>query len=95
MNYVIFLAGVSGAAFAFSGLFFLKLWRAARDSFFAYFAIACGLLALERLVALFVSGALSYSSNSLPESESWIYLIRLLAFLMILIAIISKNMHRK
>lgn len=96
MNYTLFLAGISMATFAASGLFFVKLWKAAQDRFFVFFAIACGLLSIERVVALFVQGVLDSSVvTPLPESTSWIYLIRLLAFLMIMIAIVSKNMHKK
>ncbi len=95
MNYTLFLAGISMATFAASGLFFVKLWRAAQDRFFAFFAIACGLLSIERVVALFVQGVFDSDLVPLPESTSWIYLIRLLAFLMIVIAIVSKNMHKK
>lgn len=95
MNYTLFLAGISMATFAASGLFFVKLWKAAQDRFFAFFAIACGLLSIERVVALFVQGVLDPSATPPPESTSWIYLIRLFAFSMIVIAIVSKNMHRK
>lgn len=95
MNYTYFLAGISMATFAASGLFFVKLWRAAQDRFFAFFAIACALLSVERVIALFVQGVLDSTTAPPPESTSWIYLIRLLAFSMIVIAIVSKNMHRK
>lgn len=95
INYTLFLAGISMATFAASGLFFLKLWKAAQDRFFAFFAIACALLSVERVVALFVQGVLDPQSAPLPESTSWIYIIRLFAFLMIVIAIVGKNMHRK
>lgn len=95
MTYTIFLAGVTMATFLASGLFFLKLWKAADDRFFAFFAIACALLSVERVVALFVQGVLDTSTSPPPESSSWIYLIRLLAFAMIVVAIVSKNMHRR
>jgi hypothetical protein len=95
MNYTLFLAGISMAAFGASGLFFLKLWKGAQDRFFAFFAVACALLSIERVVALFVQGVLDPNAAPLPESTSWIYLIRLLAFMMIVVAIVGKNMHRK
>jgi len=94
MNYTLFLAGVAMATFAASSVFFLKLWKTTRDSFFGYFAIACGILSAERVVALFVQGVLDDSSATLPESSSWIYLLRLFAFIMILLAIIHKNLHK-
>jgi hypothetical protein len=95
LNYTLFLAGISMATFGASALFFLKLWKAAQDRFFMFFAIACALLSIERIVALFVQGVLDPDFAPLPESTSWIYLIRLFAFLMIVIAIVSKNMHKK
>lgn len=95
MNYTLFLAGITMTTFAASGLFFIKLWKAAQDRFFAFFAIASGLLSVERIVGLFVQGVFDTTASPPPESSSWIYLIRLLAFAMIVIAIVSKNMHRK
>jgi len=95
MTYTVFLAGITMATFAASALFFLKLWKAAQDSFFLFFAGACLLLSIERVVALFVQGVLYTVRTPLPESSSWIYFIRMLSFLMILTAIISKNLHKK
>lgn len=63
-----------------AALFFLKFWKKSGDLFFVWFSAAFGLLGIERLVALFGDQA---------EFEG--YVIRLCAFVLILIAIIQKN----
>ncbi|HTG63281.1 MAG TPA: DUF5985 family protein [Sphingomicrobium sp.] len=78
-----FFSGVVAAGFLFSGLFFLRFWRRTHDGLFISFALAFWLLGLgQALVAL----------TDIPvEERSWIYLIRLAAFLLILLAIFRKN----
>jgi hypothetical protein len=78
-----FFSGVVAAGFLVSGLFFLRFWRRTRDGLFISFALAFWLLGLgQTLVAL----------TDIPvEERSWIYLIRLAAFLLILLAIFRKN----
>lgn len=77
------LLGAIAMAFLISGLFFLRFWREGRDRFFLLFALA-----------LFVEGvnrfALGLSARP-SEGVAGIYLIRLLSFLLILVAIIDKN----
>jgi hypothetical protein len=65
------------------GLFFLRFWRDTGDRLFLIFALAFWLLGLTRLALAFTT----YPS----ESQSGIYLVRLLAFVLILVAIIDKN----
>lgn len=65
------------------GLFFLKFWQKTHDRLFAMFAAAFWILSLERLVL----GTLGTSN----EADIRIYFLRLLAFVLILIAIINKN----
>ena len=80
---------LNGAAFMGSltcALFFLRFWRRSRDRLFGTFSIAFALMAVERMVFL-VSGVAA-------EDHSRIFLIRLLAFLMILYAIWDKNRAR-
>ena len=78
-----FFSGVVAAGFLVSGLFFLRFWRRTRDGLFISFALAFWLLGLgQTFVAL----------TDIPvEERSWIYLIRLAAFLLILLAIFRKN----
>jgi hypothetical protein len=66
------------------GFFFYQFWKATRDKFFAAFAAAFWLLAVERIVLI--------ATAPMHEWEPYVYLIRFAAFLMILGAIISKNL---
>jgi hypothetical protein len=66
-----------------AGLFFLRFWRDTRDRFFLYFAVA------------FWLGGVAWATLGLTtvsaEAEPYIYLIRLLSFLIIIAAIVDKN----
>lgn len=94
MNLTEFLFGITFAVFMASGVFFFKFWKASRDRFYLYFCIACWLLACERVAILFSD---SVHSTGTPTTETvvWVYLIRLIAFLFILVAIINKNRAKK
>lgn len=65
------------------GLFFLRFWKQSRDRLFAFFACAFLLLSAQRL-------ALAFTTHD-SEGTVFLYLVRLLAFVLILIAIIDKN----
>jgi uncharacterized membrane protein HdeD (DUF308 family) len=65
------------------GLFFLRFWKKTHDRFFLFFAVAFTLEGINRIVL-----GLKFESN---EYEPFIYLVRLLSFVLILIAIIDKN----
>jgi hypothetical protein len=77
------VSGLLVMGYAVAGLFFLRFWRETRDRLFGIFAGAFWLLAVQRLLlALFQD----------PDNEQvWLYGIRLLAFVLILIAIVDKN----
>lgn len=78
-----FLSGMVTGGFLVAGLFFLRFWRRTRDDLFGSFAMAFWLLGLaQSLITL---------GNVPVEERSWIYLIRLLAFCLILFAIYRKN----
>jgi hypothetical protein len=79
-----FLSGYVTLAYLILGLFFLKFWRRTRDSFFAIFACAFGLLAVNQF---------AYPSADAAQEYGWIYLLRLAAFVLIIVAIIRKNMR--
>jgi hypothetical protein len=82
-----FLYGATAMASLVAGLFFLRFWRDTRDRFFLYFAVAFGVEGLNRSV-------LGLSTVS-KETEPFFYLIRLLAFLLILAAIVDKNRKKR
>jgi hypothetical protein len=66
-----------------AGLFFLRFWKRTRDRLFAMFAAAFWMMAVNRIVL----AALDQES----EFRTPVYGVRLLAFVLILIAIIDKN----
>ena len=77
------LSGLVIAGDLVASLFFLKFWRRSSDALFAIFAAAFLLLALgQTLLAL---------SNLPVEERSWIYLLRLAAFVLIIVGIVHKN----
>lgn len=86
-----FLSGICMATFAASGLYFLKFWRASSDRFFLFFSFACFILALERVILLLVREFAASTDPSIAESNSWVYIMRLFAFTMMMIAILDKN----
>jgi hypothetical protein len=81
-----FFSGFLAASFFVCSIFFLRFWRRTRDGLFLAFAFAFLLLALQQVLSVFLG---------LPEEErGWIYVLRLIAFLAIIAAIIRKNYQR-
>jgi uncharacterized membrane protein HdeD (DUF308 family) len=78
-----FLLGIIVAASLIAALFFLKFWRRTRDPLFLAFAVAFAIEGINRLAFLFVERP--------NEGSPAIYVVRLLAFLIILAAILHKN----
>jgi hypothetical protein len=79
-----FLAGAVTMGFFICGLCFWGFWARTRDRLFAYFAVAFALLALgQALLAL----------SGMPDEErSYLFVVRLAAFLLIIYAILRKNL---
>jgi hypothetical protein len=82
-----FMMGAIHMASFVAGLFFLRFWRETHDRLFFIFAIAFWLLGLTRL-------ALAMAGTEAAE-HTYLYWVRLAAFVLILIAIIDKNRARK
>lgn len=80
-----FLTGVLVTACAVAGLFFVRFWRRTSDRLFGIFAVAFWLLGINWL-------ALAFTTRD--EIQTRWYFLRLLAFLLILAAIIDKNRSR-
>ena len=78
-----FVSGAITMGYVVAGLFFLNFRRRSRDRLFTLFALAFFILAGQRL-------ALALTTQN-SESTVFLYVIRLAAFLLILIAIIDKN----
>lgn len=80
---VVLLQGVCALACWAIGLVFLRFWRESRDRLFAYFAIGFALMAVSWvLLGLESQGA---------DNRPYIYGFRLVAFCLIIAAIIDKN----
>ena len=79
----LFVAGLLVMGYSVASLFFLRFWRTTRDRLFLFFAGAFALLAFQR-------AGLAASIED-PTQPTWYYFVRLLAFLLFLVAIIDKN----
>jgi hypothetical protein len=78
-----FLSGAVALGFLLAGLFFLRFWSRIRDPLFIWFALAFWLLGIGQTV-------LALAGIPLEERSS-VYLIRLLAFSLIIFAVFRKN----
>jgi hypothetical protein len=82
-----FLSGAVTFGFFVAALFFLRFWRRTRDRLFLAFAIAFLLLALNQALAQWLGAA--------DERVGYTYVLRVIGFLLILAAIVDKNIHRR
>lgn len=82
-----FIGGALTMGYLVLGVFFLKFWRRTRDALFMMFALAFGLLA--------VNGFAVSASDGYDADVGWTYVLRLLAFVLIIVAIVRKNMATK
>lgn len=78
-----FLLGALAMAFLAAGMFFVRFYMRTHDRFFLFFSVALGIMSANQ-VALMALGEES-------EFRSLVYLFRLGAFLVILVAIYDKN----
>lgn len=78
-----FLSGAVTCGFLIAGLFFFRFWKRTGDSLFGAFAAAFWLLGLNQALLVLI--------NIPVEERSWLYLLRLAAFILILVAIVAKN----
>jgi hypothetical protein len=78
-----FLSGAVSFGFLVSALLFLRFWKRTKDELFVAFALAFGLLGVgQAVVAL---------ANVPSEERGSLYLLRLAAFALIIVAILRKN----
>jgi hypothetical protein len=77
------ILGATTMANLVAATFFFHFWRKTKDRFFGFFSLAFVLLATNRVVLAFIPGEF--------EHEHLVYVIRLVAFLVIVYAIIDKN----
>jgi hypothetical protein len=81
-----FMSGLVTMGFLVAALFFLRFWRRTGDGLFAAFAGALALLAINQALAQLIELG--------REETGWVWLLRLLAFLVIIVAIVNKNLGR-
>lgn len=81
-----FLLGVIVTTSLTAGTYFLKFWKSTRDPLFLAFAAAFIIEGLNRVSFLFIDRP--------NEGSPAIYVVRLLAFLLIIAAIVRKNSER-
>lgn len=82
-DYLVFLQGVSATGAWIGGLLFLRFWRESRDPLFAFFGAAFWLLSLSwTLLAL---------TSPTEEARPYVYALRLVAFVLIITAMVVKN----
>ena len=79
-----FTSGILGMGFAVCALFFTKFWMKTRDGLFLAFAACFFLLAMGQMLATLLG---------LPQEErTWLYFLRLGGFLIVIAAILRKNL---
>lgn len=83
-----FIGGAIVFGYCLIALFFCKFWRHTRDSFFMWFALAFFVLGIGRIIE-------SYYRINEQASMPAVYLFRLTAFSIIIIAILQKNLSDK
>lgn len=85
MNDII-IGAITTASFVI-GLFFFRFWRTTADRFFLFFALSFWIEGANRLLL----GA----SSGMQEDSPFYYMIRLLAYMLIVIAIVDKNRKKR
>lgn len=79
-----FLSGAIMLGCGVASMFFFKFWKKTHDRLFLFFGVAFVILSIERIVLLLMS-------EQSGESNAAIYLMRLLAFALIITSIVDKN----
>jgi hypothetical protein len=80
-----FLMGAITLGWIVAALFFVRFWRETHDRLFLIFAISFVILALTRIVMVMW--------NPVGDEHVHVYWLRLLAYCLILTAIVDKNVR--
>ena len=81
-----FLSGAITMGFVVAAGFFARFWRETADRLFLAFAVAFALLALNQALAQWLGAA--------DERVGYTYLLRVIGFVLILAAVVDKNVSR-
>ena len=79
-----FLAGGLTMAYLVAGVYFFRFWRKTREQLFRSFGLAFWLLALNQAIVSMLGAA--------DERSGYAYVLRVVGFLLILYAILRKNL---
>jgi hypothetical protein len=82
-----FLGGAVTLGYVVAGVFFLRFWRRTGDRLFLAFAVAFALFAVNQ--------GLVHLLYVVSEPWSFVYILRVVGFLVILAAILDKNLVAK
>jgi uncharacterized membrane protein HdeD (DUF308 family) len=80
------LLGAIVMASLIAGLFFLRFWKDTKDRFFLFFAVSFFVEGLNRFALAM--------SNDPNEGRPLFYFVRFLSFVLILVAIVYKNLTK-
>jgi hypothetical protein len=78
-----FLSGMVTTGYLVAALFFFRFWHRTKDSLFVNFSIAFLLFASGQLGSIWFDGP--------HDDNTWIFLLRLAGFVLLLVAIVRKN----
>jgi hypothetical protein len=81
------MSGAIVMGYGVCGLFFLRFWRITHDRLFLIFSAAFWVFGIQRLALGLI--------EPVQEWQTGLYAVRLLGFLLILVAIVDKNRTRK
>jgi uncharacterized protein DUF5985 len=81
------LLGAIAMASLVAALFFLRFWRDTKDRLFLFFSISFFVEGLNRFALAMVSDP--------NEDQPFFYVVRFLSFLLIVAAILDKNLSKK
>ena len=86
-----FISGMLVMGYFIAALFFVKHWRSTKDRLFVWFATAFAVLAVQRIAFVITNDPIR---AGIEEHHPEFYVMRLLAFILILCALIDKNRGR-
>ena len=82
-----FLGGAVTLGYLIAGVFFLRFWRKTHDRLFLAFGVAFALLSVNQMLAIAIGAG--------DENVVFAYLLRVLGFVLILAAIVDKNLSTR